>query len=94
MYTRVTGFEWDPRKARANWRKHGVRFADAVGVFEDESALTMNDLESEMEERLVTLGHDRLSRVVVVVYTWRRNRARLISARKATRRERVRYEES
>jgi uncharacterized DUF497 family protein len=86
--------EWDPAKARWNARKHGVHFADAVAVLEDERALTMRDPLSHEEERWVTLGLDALARVLVVVYTWRGERVRLISAREATASERRRYEEA
>jgi hypothetical protein len=86
--------EWDPGKARLNARKHGVHFADAVAVLEDERALTTRDLFSREEQRWVTLGLDALGRVLVVVYTWRGERLRVISARKATARERRRYEEA
>jgi Ribonuclease toxin, BrnT, of type II toxin-antitoxin system len=55
-------FEWDPRKAAANVRKHGVRFADAIPVLEDERALTVVD-ESSDEERWVTIGMDSFARV-------------------------------
>jgi len=87
-------WEWDPGKARLNMRKHGIAFADAVAALEDESALTMRDDSSDREERLVTLGLDAFGRLLVVVYTWRGERVRLISARKATARERRRYEEN
>jgi len=86
--------EWDPAKARANFTKHGVRFADAVTALEDDSALTIRDLSSEDEERWVTMGLDASGRLLVVVYTWRGERVRLISARQATRHERRQYEES
>ena len=85
-------FEWDPQKAASNRRKHAVAFADAVGVFYDERALTMDD-EHPDEERFITIGRDPLDRILVVVYCWRGNRIRIISARKATRRERQQYEE-
>lgn len=85
--------EWDLAKARLNTRKHGVQFADAVAVLEDERALTTRDPSSLEEQRWVTLGLNALGRVLVVVYTWRGERVRLISARKATARERRRYEE-
>lgn len=85
--------EWDPGKARLNERKHGVALADAVAVFEDDAALTMRDPYPEGEERWITLGMDAFGRMLVVVYTWRSENMRLISARKATRRERRRYEE-
>jgi uncharacterized DUF497 family protein len=86
-------YEWDPAKARANFAKHGVRFADAVTVLEDDLALTMRDPSSEDEERWITLGRNDLGRIIVVVYTWRRDNVRLISARPATAREKSQYEE-
>ena len=86
-------YEWDPAKARQNLRKHGVDFADAVTVLEDEAALTIRDPFSEQEQRWITLGMDALGRLLVVVYTWRGDRIRLISARLATPRERRQYEE-
>ena len=86
-------YEWDPVKARLNLRKHGVDFADAVSALEDDAALTMRDPLAEHEERSVTIGLDALGRVLVVVYTWRDGRIRLISAREATARERRQYEE-
>jgi len=71
-------YEWDPAKARANFAKHGVRFADAVTVLEDDLALTMLDPSSDLEERWITLGRNALGRVIVVVYTWRGENVRLI----------------
>jgi uncharacterized DUF497 family protein len=85
------GFEWDARKAASNLRKHGVDFADAVAVFEDLRGVTIED-ESEDEQRFLTVGLDALGRVLVVSYTWRGDRLRLISARQATTRERGQYE--
>ena len=84
--------EWDPRKAGANLRKHGIDFADAATVLHDECAITVGDTVSG-EDRFVTLGADSLGRVLVVVFTFRNERVRLISARRATPRERGRYEE-
>jgi uncharacterized DUF497 family protein len=83
--------EWDPKKARTNLRKHRIRFADALLVLEDGHALTMRDESSDDEERWVTLGLDALGRILVVIYTWRNGRARIISARQATARERRTY---
>lgn len=80
-------FEWDRRKAVANRKKHGVDFADAVAVLYDDLAVTIQDDHPD-EERHVTMGRDALGRVLVVVWAWRDDRLRLISARKATRRER------
>jgi uncharacterized DUF497 family protein len=85
-------WEWDPDKATANEVKHGVRFADAVSVFSDEQALTIEDSHFG-EERFVTIGMDAFARVLVVVYTWRGDAIRLISARKATCSERTHYAE-
>jgi len=85
-------FEWDPAKAEANLRRHGIDFADAVGVFDDPFALTQVD-PYPTEERFVTLGRDFLGRLVLVVWTWRGEIVRLISARDATPRERRQYSE-
>jgi uncharacterized DUF497 family protein len=85
--------EWDPRKANLNAHKHGIQFADAVAVLEDEQALTMSDLSSNEEERWITIGRDPFGHFIVVFYTWRGDRVLLISARKATPRERRSYEE-
>jgi uncharacterized protein len=85
--------EWDPHKAQQNVRKHGVQFADAVGVLEDGRALTMIDPSSDDEERWITIGTDPVGRTLVVIYTWRGEHVRLISARRATPRERRSYEE-
>jgi uncharacterized DUF497 family protein len=84
-------FQWDRRKADTNLRKHRVDFADAVGVFEDPRALTVEDKHPE-EDRFVTIGMDILGRVLLVVWTWRGDDIRLISARGATRHERRQYE--
>jgi hypothetical protein len=86
-------YEWDPTKARVNFQKHGVLFSEAVIALEDELALTIRDESSDVEERWVTLGMDALGRVLAVVYSWREERVRMISARRATRAERRQYEE-
>jgi uncharacterized DUF497 family protein len=87
------GYQWDPAKARTNLQKHKIDFAEAVGVFEDEWALTMTEQVIAGEQRFVTLGLDYLGRMVVVVYTYRQDDIRLISARPATRREQKTYEQ-
>lgn len=84
-------FEWDPNKAANNLRKHGVRFAEAVTVFEDYAMLAMSDDDPD-EERFVAVGIGSMGRILVVVYTTRGDRIRIISARKATRKERSQYE--
>lgn len=86
-------YQWGAAKARSNLRKHGIDFADAVGVFEDEWAFTCKEEEIEGEFRFATLGMDFLGRIVVVVSTYRGDDIRLISARPATPRERKRYEQ-
>jgi uncharacterized protein len=99
MYTirvRDLRFQWDPRKAIANQRAHGVSFEEAQTVFYDEHALLIDDPEhSADEERFVLLGLSGTLRVLIVVHAYRAADAviRLISARKATRSERARYEE-
>jgi uncharacterized DUF497 family protein len=86
-------YQWDPEKAVSNLGKHGVDFADAVGVFEDEWALTIKEEYVEGEQRFATVGTDFLERVLVVVYTHRGGQIRLISARRAIRKERRTYEQ-
>jgi uncharacterized protein len=85
-------YQWDRNKAATNFNKHGIDFADAVSVFSDDLAVTVND-ERFDEERFITIGIDAFGQVLVVVYTLRGNDIRLISARKATRPERTQYEE-
>ncbi|HNT36472.1 MAG TPA: BrnT family toxin [bacterium] len=84
-------FEWDRSKARENEAKQGVSFADTFAVFDDPNAMTIEDLR-ENEQRYVTIGMDAFSRVLVVVYTWRGESIRIISARKAVRFEVKQYE--
>ena len=85
-------YQWDVNKSGANLKKHRVDFADAVTVFSDDFALTIPD-DYPDEERFVTIGMDALGRILVVIYTWRGDSIRIISARKATNRERKQYEE-
>jgi uncharacterized DUF497 family protein len=85
-------YEWDPGKAAANLKKHRVSFADAVSVFEDEFALTIEDPYAQGEPRFVTLGTNATGALLVVVYTYRSSSIRLISAWKADRGQRKEYE--
>jgi uncharacterized DUF497 family protein len=93
-------FEWDPAKAKANWRKHRVSFEDAAGLFLDPLAISVPDDEhSEAEERWVTMGRNRRGLILVIIHTLpeslvKERRIRIISARKATKREMRQYEES
>ncbi len=79
------------QKAQANLRNDRIDFADAATIFEDDLAVTIPD-DNVDEERFVTIGRDALGRVLVVVYTWRDETIRLISARKANAGERQEYE--
>ena len=83
---------WDPDKARMNIKKHGIRFSDAEIVLFDPNALTSEDMDVNHEQRFVTVGTDAIGHVLVVVYTYRGEDIRLISARPATKREREKYE--
>ena len=85
-------FEWDPVKAASNLEAHGVDFADAAVALEDERALTIEDTRHDDEQRFVSLCLDSLARLLVVVYTWRDDTIRIISAREATKNETRRYE--
>ena len=87
-------FEWDPRKAKANERKHGVSFEEAQSVFFDEQGLFFEDPQPlHEEERFVLLGLSALLRLLVVIHALRRGDViRIISARKATRLETREYE--
>ena len=85
-------YQWDKTKAASNLQKHGIEFADAVSVFSDELAITIPDNRFD-EERFVTIGMDGFGRILVIVFTWRSEEIRLISARLAERRERKQYEE-
>ena len=94
MYTQIVSFEWDPHKAAENLRKHGVSFStEAIGVFDDDYAVTIPDDASDPnEQRLVTLAMGSKGRVLVVVYCYRGDNIRLISERLATVRECNQYE--
>jgi uncharacterized DUF497 family protein len=93
MYTEVVAFEWDPNKAATNVRKHGVQFSEAVGVFSDDYAITINDDESDPDaRRLLTLGMGIRGRILVVVYCYSGENIRIISARTAGKPERDQYE--
>jgi len=84
---------WDPKKAEINFKKHGMRFSDAEMVLYDASAMTIEEQIIADEPRYVTVGMDAFGRILAVVYSYRLDTIRLISARKATRRERTKYEE-
>ena len=82
----------DPVKADANLKKHGISFADAEGVLYDPLAVTIEDLDATGERRFVSVGLGSAGEVLVVVFTERDGKHRLISARRATKKERKTYE--
>lgn len=84
---------WDPKKAETNFKKHGIRFSDAEMVLYDSFAMTIEEQIVANELRYVTVGTDAVGRILAVVYSYRSDTIRLISARKATRKERIQYEE-
>ncbi|MBW1786731.1 MAG: BrnT family toxin [Deltaproteobacteria bacterium] len=86
-------FEWNPRKANDNIEKHGVSFEEASMVFGDPLSLTIDDpLHSPGERRMIQIGLTRKGKLLVVVFTERGDNIRIISARKATKKERINYE--
>lgn len=84
---------WDPKKAEINFKKHGIRFSDAEMALYDSFAMTLEEHIVSNEQRYVTIGTDAVGRIIAVAYLYRSDTIRLISARKATRRERKQYEE-
>lgn len=87
MHKLNASIEFDPAKARSNYRKHGVSFAHAEQALHDPMATTIEDPDAAGERRFVTLGMDALGRLLVVVHAERDERIRIISARKASRGE-------
>jgi len=88
-------FEWDPNKAKQNFEIHGVSFDEASTAFRDTLSLAIYDpLHSEEEDRFVLIGNSHKDRLLVVVHTERGDNIRLISARKASKKERTQYEEN
>lgn len=86
-------FEWDPEKAAANASKHNVQFSEAVTVFADPLELTISDPDhSEGEQRFLSIGISATRRLLVVAYTERAGRTRIINAREASAQERRYYE--
>lgn len=94
-YTVYMTFEWNSDKAQANLSKHRVSFDEAKTVFDDPLYIDFYDPDhSNNEERYILVGHSQQHRLLVVSYTERKNRIRLISARIATRMEKETYEEN
>lgn len=86
-------FEWNPEKEQANSEKHGVDFAEAATVFGDPLELTIADPDHSVGEfRYLSMGRSSLNRILVVSYTERHERIRIVSARIASPKERRQYE--
>ena len=88
-------FEWDPNKARRNLEIHKVSFDEASAAFKDTLSLTIHDpSHSDEEDRFVLIGNSYKNRLLVIVHLEMENKIRIISARKATKKERKQYEET
>ena len=88
-------FEWDPNKARRNLEIHGVSFDEASTAFKDTLSLTIHDpLHSDEEDRFILIGNSYKNRLLVIVHLEMENKIGIISARKATKKERKQYEET
>lgn len=92
-------FEWDPEKAKINYKKHKISFENSATIFKDERAITLYDDEhSEQEDRWITIGMTTSGGLIVMSHTFKDNTnntalIRIISSRKATSRERKQYME-
>lgn len=87
-------FEWDPKKAALNLKRHGVSFQEATTVLSDPLSITAPDPDHSMKEnRLIIVGQSDRGRLLIVSHTERSDRIRIISARALTRKERRAYEE-
>jgi hypothetical protein len=88
-------FEWDPAKAELNLKEHGISFDEATTVFRDTLSITISDPDhSDSEDRFIDIGMSHRMQLLVVSYTERKDKIRIISARRATRAERKNYEET
>lgn len=88
-------FEWDINKAKKNLKIHGISFDEASTAFKDTLSVTIHDpLHSDEENRLILIGNSYKNRLLIVVHTERGNKIRIISARRATRKEWMQYEEN
>ena len=88
-------FEWNPAKAELNLKEHGISFDEATTVFRDTLSITISDPDhSDSEDRFIDIGMSHRMQLLVVSYTERKDKIRIISARRATRAERKNYEET
>ena len=92
MYIVIMHVTWDPNKAKINFKNHKIRFSDAEMVFYDPFAMTLEAQVVAAEQRFVTIGSDTVGRIIAIVYSYRADNIRLISASKATPTERKQYE--
>ena len=93
MNNNILNFEWDEEKAIINFKKHKISFEEAVSIFSDQNSITIYDQEhSETEERFIDIGISAGKRILVVVYIEIQNKIRIISCRKATKKETASYE--
>jgi uncharacterized protein len=91
----MSEFEWDTRKAARNLKKHGVSFGEALTVFADPQARIFDDPDHSIDERReIIIGYSRRPRLLVVGFTERAGRVRIITARRASRAETTRHEEN
>jgi uncharacterized DUF497 family protein len=88
LLERISAFEWDETKRVGNLAKHGIDFEDATGVFYGDVLVSKSTRKNE--ERWIALGEVQ-GRIIAVVYTWRKNVLRLISARRARKNEATEY---
>lgn len=87
-------YEWDPKKAAKNQRKHNVSFAEAATVFLDPLAVTFDDPDHSVDEsHFITIEHSSADRLLFIAHADSRDRVRIISARRTTRKETHEYEE-
>jgi hypothetical protein len=91
VHTEEREYEWDWEKSQANYEKHGIRFSRAIEIFADDR-LYMEPDTFPFEERFVCVGKDEAGILLVVVFTWRAERIRVISAWKANKQQRDAYE--
>ena len=86
-------FQWDEEKAKSNLKKHGVSFEEGATIFNDPTIATILDPDhSKDEERFISIGMSVIRRLLTAIHTYRKDRLRLISARKATKAEKKNYE--
>jgi uncharacterized DUF497 family protein len=94
MKDRLLEFEWDPKKAASNLRKHRVSFEEAASVLSDEYATIYEDPDhSQHERRYLSIGASKRGRLLIIAYSHKGVRIRIINARRVTKQEREMYEE-